>query len=249
MSSLRNAVKRVTHKERAQPASRKHLGLLEKHKDYVLRAKDFNKKRDRMKALRLRASMRNPDEFYFAMNSTKTKEGIHSISTAPTLDHDTVKLLKTQDLGYLRMKVGVDEGKVQKLRAGLHMLGAERPAGSHTIFVKSKKDLKSFDPATHFDTAPELADRAFNRPRLETLQTKTVTGAKNRKQMKTAIRQQRVAYAEMHQREERARKLRVAASHLEVERAVTNGKGVKRKVKEAEGDAPAVFKWKRQRAK
>ena len=34
MSSLRNAVKRVEHKERAQPASRKKLGLLEKHKDY-----------------------------------------------------------------------------------------------------------------------------------------------------------------------------------------------------------------------
>ena len=34
MSSLRNAVKRVTHKERAQPAARKRFGLLEKHKDY-----------------------------------------------------------------------------------------------------------------------------------------------------------------------------------------------------------------------
>ena len=34
MSSLRNAVKRVEHKERAQPASRRKLGLLEKHKDY-----------------------------------------------------------------------------------------------------------------------------------------------------------------------------------------------------------------------
>lgn len=38
MSSLRNAVKRVEHKERAQPASRRKLGLLEKHKDYGERA-------------------------------------------------------------------------------------------------------------------------------------------------------------------------------------------------------------------
>jgi hypothetical protein len=29
---MRNAVKRVTHKERAQPSSRKKFGLLEKHK-------------------------------------------------------------------------------------------------------------------------------------------------------------------------------------------------------------------------
>lgn len=41
MSSLRNAVKRVEHKERAQPASRRKLGLLEKHKDYGERERAF----------------------------------------------------------------------------------------------------------------------------------------------------------------------------------------------------------------
>jgi U3 small nucleolar RNA-associated protein 11 len=44
-STMRNAVKRVTHKERAQPKSRKRFGLLEKHKDYVERANDFKKKK------------------------------------------------------------------------------------------------------------------------------------------------------------------------------------------------------------
>lgn len=35
-------------------------------------------------------------------------------------------------------------------------------------------DRKRFDVAKHFDTVPELADRAFNRPRKETLETAQV---------------------------------------------------------------------------
>jgi hypothetical protein len=49
MSSLKNAISRRTHKERAQPAARKKFGLLEKHKDYVVRAKDFHRKEKTIK--------------------------------------------------------------------------------------------------------------------------------------------------------------------------------------------------------
>ena len=70
-ASLRNAVKRVTHKERAQPASRKKFGLLEKHKDYKERADDFHRKVKRINDLKKKAAVKNPDEFYFGMvNST-----------------------------------------------------------------------------------------------------------------------------------------------------------------------------------
>lgn len=65
---LRNHVHRRQHKERGQLTHRKKLGLLEKHKDYVQRAKDHHSKRDRIKRLRQKALLeKNKDEFYFGM--------------------------------------------------------------------------------------------------------------------------------------------------------------------------------------
>jgi U3 small nucleolar RNA-associated protein 11 len=73
MSSLRNAVKRIAHKERSQPIARKKLGLLEKHKDYSIRAQDYKKKKQTINSLRQKAAFKNEDEFYFKMISSKTK--------------------------------------------------------------------------------------------------------------------------------------------------------------------------------
>ncbi|KAJ1933579.1 Small subunit (SSU) processome component, partial [Linderina pennispora] len=61
VSSLRKFAPRREHKERGQISSRKGLGFLEKHKDYVLRARDYNQKQAQLKRLRERARERNPD--------------------------------------------------------------------------------------------------------------------------------------------------------------------------------------------
>lgn len=71
--ALRNVIHRRNHKERSQLTHRSKLGLLEKHKDYVLRAKDHHSKRDRIKRLREKAGDRNRDEFYFGMVRGKTE--------------------------------------------------------------------------------------------------------------------------------------------------------------------------------
>jgi U3 small nucleolar RNA-associated protein 11 len=41
--------------------------LLEKHQDYVKRARDYHSKQDRLKILKSKAVARNKDEFYFGM--------------------------------------------------------------------------------------------------------------------------------------------------------------------------------------
>ena len=117
MSSLRNAVKRITHKERAQPGARKKFGLLEKHKDYVQRARDFHNKQDYLKTLKKKAEGRNPDEFYFKMHKSQVSEkGEHKELKDGSLDTSAVKLLKSQDYGYIVHKKAVDDKKAEKLK-------------------------------------------------------------------------------------------------------------------------------------
>jgi U3 small nucleolar RNA-associated protein 11 len=192
MSSLRNAVKRVTHKERSQPQSRKHLGLLEKKDDYKLRSRDFKNKSDRLKSMRTKAANRNPDEFYFGMHRGKvdgmsgrdtgrhlrTDEGRRIEMEKNGLGPEGVRIMKDQDLAYLRMRRSMDERKIERLQGTLHYLDVDDDhggygrgrGGRHTIFVEGgRSTVDDFDVAGHFDTMPELVGRAFNRPRLGVL--------------------------------------------------------------------------------
>jgi hypothetical protein len=44
--------------------------------------------------------------------------------------------------------------------------------------------VEQFDIATHLQTAPELVDRVFNRPRIETLQKEKVKGVTHQTRLK-----------------------------------------------------------------
>ena len=79
MSSLKNSLHRRSHKERSQLSHRTRLGILEKHKDYVLRARDYHSKQDRINRLREKAATRNKDEFYFSMTRERTEVRIWTL--------------------------------------------------------------------------------------------------------------------------------------------------------------------------
>lgn len=135
MSSVRNTFQRRNLRERAQPTERSRLGLLEKHKDYALRAKDHNKKKAQLKALKRKAADRNEDEFYFGMlsragPSTVVSKGKRWTGTVDgdrgnrPMDVETVRLLKTQDMGYLRTQRTLALKEVKSLEERVVLLGA-----------------------------------------------------------------------------------------------------------------------------
>ena len=80
MSSAFKKTQKATarpHRERPQPAFRKKLGLLEKKKDYKLRAANYKQKQEKLKQLKQKAEFKNPDEFYFGMINAKLVDGEH----------------------------------------------------------------------------------------------------------------------------------------------------------------------------
>jgi U3 small nucleolar RNA-associated protein 11 len=280
MSSLRNAVKRITHKERAQPRARAHFGLLEKKQDYKKRAVDYQKKRDYVQAMKLRAEMRNPDEFYMGMHNSQMKEGKHHKKAhdpgTDVLDPDTIALMKNQDLAHVRHQRQKELKKIERLQSNLHLLNdqAGKNSRKHIVFVEDPQAAELFDVAQHFQTLPEFADRAFNRPRviskaddrspeskedsdeisstsldLNKKRSKTLNNDKiARRQLQKIAKARAASYTELEGRIKRQKAMMNAEAHLCVEKLVS-GKGRKRKIKEAEGGKPAVYKWRRKRAK
>ncbi|KAL6713876.1 hypothetical protein ACLMJK_008370 [Lecanora helva] len=168
---LKKTVHRPNHRERAQPAGREKWGLLEKHKDYSLRARDFQEKKKRLKILRQKAAERNPDEFRYGMLSSRSKQGKKiSERGIPVLSNEVVKILKTQDAGYVRTMLQQTRRAIEKLEQefsyeageGAKVLGGleDEEKGRHVIFVKDKKEQKSYVPwetpnakAQHTDSA------------------------------------------------------------------------------------------------
>ncbi|XP_073067225.1 probable U3 small nucleolar RNA-associated protein 11 [Primulina eburnea] len=141
MSSLRNAIPRKAHKERAQHLRRK-FGLLEKHKDYVIRARAYHQKEQTLLKLKEKAALRNPDKFYFKMIKTKTVGGVHKPeSQANKYTNEELMLMKTQDIGYILQKLQTEKKKIERLNGMLHSLD-NQSSSKHVYYAGNREEAR-----------------------------------------------------------------------------------------------------------
>jgi U3 small nucleolar RNA-associated protein 11 len=155
--------------------------------------------------MREKIANKNPDEFYFGMHNSRvdSKSGRHVKTDEKRqkeleekgLGSDAVRIMKDQDLAYVRMQRVMDAKKIERLQSSLHYLegnttntmngddedDVEEEGGAllkmvgkkrkHTVFIEGGQDaVNNFDIAKHFDTIPELVGRSFNRPRVKELE-------------------------------------------------------------------------------
>ncbi|KAL7295182.1 hypothetical protein TKK_0011488 [Trichogramma kaykai] len=250
MSTYKKASKIRHHPERHQPESRKHLGLLEKKKDYVARARDYNEKQQAIKTLRKRALNKNPDEFYFHMiNSTTSQRGTHKeLTKEDQFTDDQKKLMQTQDLNYIAYKRNIEAKKVAKMQSTLHMIdAANETPNKHIFFVDDSTEVKHFDLAQRLDTHPDLIDRRTNRPKLSTLK-KIKLPDYDEATLEKIEKQKLQAYKEMDKRIDRETALTVVQQTMEIERALKDRKVTKpKRLKAGSKTSAPIYQWKYER--
>ncbi|CAL8353634.1 unnamed protein product [Arctogadus glacialis] len=252
MATFRKALKskQRNHHERAQLGSRNFLGLLEKKKDYKLRANDYHKKQNLLSALRKKAMEKNPDEFYYKMISSKLEDGVHRANREAwdvEVTEEQRKMMRTQDIKYVEMKRLADATKIERMKGELHLLDAKgKQENQHTFFVDSKREVQDFSLAERLNTVPELLGRAYNRPTLETLKNKIIKGPTDKDSLQKLARQRGHQYTILTQRIERERKLYVIGQKIQSRREIQE-KTKRVKMSNETKEAAAVYKYEAKR--
>lgn len=246
MAKLVHNVQKKQHRERSQTQDRAKFGLLEKKKDYKLRAADYHKKQAALKALKQKASAYNPDEYYHAMTRKRTDDSGILIADRgnEALSTEQVKLLKSQDANYIRTMRLNELLKIEKQKQELDF----QSKGKHTVFVDSEEALEDFTPEEYFKTDKSMLERRENRLRLDQLE-------RNEKLIKQDLFEDQEErdkkdveklnqYKTLKSRLEREDKLRQVESQMETTKELMK-KGNKKKVVDSNGSVH--FKWKNQR--
>ncbi|KAK9379483.1 small-subunit processome [Kockiozyma suomiensis] len=265
MSSLKFAVQHKEHRERSQPANRRKWGLLEKHKDYVLRAQDYHSKEKRIKILREKAQARNPDEFYFGMYSSKTfsasgSRGMREQSreSSVALTAEQMKLLRTQDAGYLNTLLMQEQRAIEKLISQLAFTdGAwadQESNSSDAEYQDSDYDYSDLDEdedqTQKSNKARMTQDKKSRRlKKNHTVFTDSFTGAPRTDTTAKKLNSQPTKYQEdllsqLSQRKQRRSQIEEVLKEAQLQKNLL-GKGPRKKI--VKPDGKAVWKWSNQR--
>ncbi|XP_014244749.1 probable U3 small nucleolar RNA-associated protein 11 [Cimex lectularius] len=242
MSSWKKASKanQKIHRERHQPESRAHLGLLEKKKDYIRRAKDFHQKEKVLKKLKRHALDRNPDEFYYHMINSKLKDGKHVEKKAPESE-DTKQqmlLMENKSINYVNMKRTIERKKIDRLQAGLHLVDIASNMSSRR-HVKFDADGNELPVDESHESSSERQREQIAKMPLHKIDEKAIERLHKLKM---------IEYNKLARRIDRHKQLSIIQEKMEVQRALKKPSYEKPKlVKQGTKDEAPIYKWKYER--
>lgn len=113
--------------------------------------------------------------------------------------------------------------------------------------MDTEKEQRKFNAAKHLDTLPELVNRKFNRPRIDTLKESVIEMSHSGKELKEIKKERERMFKELSSRVKREEELSRAEQELVIQKAL-RGKGRKKQVGKDKHGLP-VYKWKADRKK
>ena len=116
---------------------------------------------------------RNPDEFYYGMLSSQSRKGRKLADRQnPKLGQDVVKLLKTQDTGYVttmlqktkRARLRLEQVFVINEGQGAEVLGSlsSLEKETHKVFVNSREEQRRYKADLKFSFQPDSTTRKLS---------------------------------------------------------------------------------------
>ncbi|CAO3699189.1 unnamed protein product [Rhizopus stolonifer] len=124
---------------------------------------------------------------------------------------------------------------------------SQKKKSKHIVFVDSEKEAKEFSPVKHLDTLPELVNRKFNRPRMDTLRKSDILATHSGKELKEIKKEREMKFKELASRMKREEEMQRAEQELTLQRALRQ-KG-RKKVVGKDKYGLDVYKWKQERKK
>ncbi|KFD56194.1 hypothetical protein M514_02972 [Trichuris suis] len=259
MSSLRNANKSVgrVHRERSQPSNRRHLGELEKKRDYKKRAAAYSQNQNAIRKLRRKALERNPDEFYFHMVNSKIEDGMHR-EKPKEKDEDTevqALIMQSQDEKILDEFSAIFAGceknfQTKELKKGIDRLcndwlfnGYCFEAGSNDEPAENEADGASGKALTSFLTSVDVKRLSAKLP-CPLSRSKLAIAISGLHPDKIAL------FRELLSRLHVENELRIVAEKIRMRKLVAESakKGIKpKRVKSGNEERPPVYRWKYER--
>ncbi|KAG6879866.1 hypothetical protein C0992_010535 [Termitomyces sp. T32_za158] len=226
-SSLRNSIHRRNHKERSQLAHRTKLGILEKHADYVKRARDYHSKQDKLTRL-------------FPQIVLKHLQKIDKLKNQLT---EMADLMKPNFLDE-QAENDLEEGELQILIDAGIISGRSRPGrkGKHIIFVEDEAEAHNYRPmqSSSSTSKQEAADIVEEEVNLGWKSTSTKKSQRSKNESFDEVQDEvspgdkrRHLLKELAARLVRDQQLRYAQREFEMQRLMM-GKGGRKKIAGAE---------------
>ncbi|KAK9174253.1 Utp11 protein family protein [Cryptosporidium meleagridis] len=235
MSSLKHSIHRRVHLERATPVNRLRFGILERKKDYKIRAKRYHEKENLLKSLSEKARTKNPDEFDFGMVNSRLENGRYKkigsdLSNGGLTSADERRLAESQNLTYVHFRKSIDNKKIERMEKELTLFG-QNMQRSHIFF----------------DDEHEQPESGSQKNKSNTKKLKDLNLISNLETMpKEVVKNITKSYKIFNDTIARSQKLEKVSKHLELQRDLKS-KGKKKKVVAKNGKTEYVWYPKRKK--